>query len=183
MKEIKTDTIYSVRHMKRFQNTLKFMNDLDIKSSKILNLGPRNPLSDILKKNDYDIIDTGVNQDLDFDYEIVKDKQFDVVIGFEILEHMVSPFPLLTSISANKLVLSVPLSLWFASAYWNENDPFDRHYHEFEPKQLKMLLNKANWKIVKEEKHVSAQFKIGVRPLLRFLSPRHYFVYCERELS
>ena len=50
MKEIKTDTIYSVRHMKRFQNTLKFMNDLDIKSSKILNLGPRNPLSDILKK-------------------------------------------------------------------------------------------------------------------------------------
>lgn len=46
-----------------------------------------------------------------------------------------------------------------------------------------MLLNKANWKIIKEEKHVSAKFKIGVRPLLRFFSPRHYFVYCERELN
>lgn len=102
--------------MKRFQKTLKFINNLDIKSSKILNFGPSNPLSDFLKNNDFDIVDTGINQDLDFDYEIVKDKQFDVVIGFEILEHMVSPFPLLNSISANKLVLSVPLSLWFASA-------------------------------------------------------------------
>lgn len=183
MKEIHTNNVYTKTHFKRFSRTLEFMADLDIKSYKILNLGPKNPLSDFLVKHGYNISNTKVNQDLDFDFEIVKSQQFDVVIGFEILEHLVSPFPLLNSISANKLVLSVPLSLWFAKAYWNDNDPYDRHYHEFEPKQLKMLLNKANWKIMKEQKHVSAGFKIGIRPLLRMFTPRHYFVYCERELN
>ena len=182
MKEIKSDSEYSKTHLKRFQETLEFMAELDLKSLKILNLGPNNPLSNLLEKNGYDITNTDKNQDLDFDFKIVQDQQFDVVIGFEILEHLVSPFPLLNSISADKLVLSVPLSLWFAKAYWSENDPYDRHYHEFEPRQLQMLLNKANWNVVKEQKHVSATFKIGLRPLLRMFTPRYYFVYCEREL-
>ena len=183
MKEINFDSGYCKTHMKRFYKTLEFMADLDLKHLKILNLGPMNPLSDLLKKNGYDITNTNKNQDLDLDFKIVQDQQFDVVIGFEILEHLVSPFPLLNSISANYLVLSVPLSLWFTKSYWNENDPYDRHYHEFEPRQLKMLLNKANWKVVKEEKHVSVTRKIGVRPLLRLFTPRYYYVYCERELN
>jgi hypothetical protein len=181
MKEIETKSTYSKTHLKRFHNTLEFMDDLNLNSLKTLNLGPKNPLSDLLIEKGYDITNTKANQDLDLDFEVVKDPSFDVVIGFEILEHLVSPFPLLNSISANKLVLSVPLSLWFASAYWNENDPYDRHYHEFEPKQLKMLLNKANWKIVKEQKHISSpNFKVGVRPFLRMFTPRYYFVYCEK---
>ena len=179
MKEISSDS-YLKHASKRFQTTIAFMSDLDLKSANILNLGPSNPLSDLLRKEGYNITDTAVNQDLDLEYEIVKDSKFDAVVGFEILEHMVSPFPLLKSIACSKLVISVPLLLWFASAYWNENDPYDRHYHEFEPRQLKMLLNKAGWNIVKEEKHISAVNKIGIRPLLRQFTPRHYFVYCER---
>jgi len=156
------------------------MEDLDLKSSKILNLGPNNPLSELLEKEGYSISNTKKNQDLDLEYDVVKNTEFEAVVGFEILEHMVSPFPLLNSIAAKKLVLSVPLSLWFSSAYWNENDPYDRHYHEFEPRQLKMLLNKAGWKVVKEEKHANPAKKIGIRPILRLFTPRHYFVYCER---
>lgn len=181
MKKIEVNGVYNKSHLKRFIKTLDFMADLDLRSSNILNLGPDNPLSDFLIEHGYNITNTKVNQDLDLDFEIVKDPRFDVVMGFEILEHLVSPFPLLNSIAANKLVLSVPLSLWFASAYWNENDPYDRHYHEFEPRQLKMLLNKANWKIIKDQKHISATSNIGLRPLLRMFTPRHYFVYCERE--
>lgn len=180
MKEIKSGSVYAKNHKKRFDRTLDFMADLDLKSLKILNLGPCNPLSDLLKDRGYDITNTQKNQDLDLDFEVVKNKQFDVVVGFEILEHLVSPFPLLNSISANKLVLSVPLSLWFSKAYWNENDPYDRHYHEFEPRQLRMLLEKSNWKIIKEIKHTNYTNKIGIRPLLRMFTPRHYFVYCER---
>lgn len=180
MREIKTNSTYSKTHVKRFHKTLEFMADLDLKSSKILNLGPKNPLSDFLEENGYDITNTNEGQDLDFDFEIVKDQSFDVVIGFEILEHLVSPFPLLHSISAKRLVLSVPLSLWFSKAYWNEYDIYDRHYHEFEPKQLEMLLNKAGWEIIKEKKYTSPSKKIGIRPLLRWFTPRHYFVYCER---
>ena len=104
-----------------------------------------------------------------------------MVTAFEIFEHMVSPFPLLRAISAKKLVASVPLKLWFTNAYWNNNDPFDKHYHEFEPKQFDLLLNKAGWRIIKSEKWVSKTSQIGVRPLLRRFVPRYYIVYCERE--
>ena len=180
MREVQSSGTHNKSLITRFKRTLDFMEDLDLRSSNILNLGPKNPLSDFLIENGYKITNTKVNQDLDLDFEIVKSKEFDVVVGFEILEHLVSPFPLLKAIGAKKLVLSVPLSLWFAKAYWNKNDPYDRHYHEFEPRQLRMLLNKANWKIVKEQKYTSLVHKIGVRPLLRMITPRYYFVYCER---
>lgn len=182
MKEIQSNSLYAATHQKRFQITLEFIADLNLKSAKILNLGPNNPLSELLINNGYDITNTNPDQDLDTDFEIVKNTDFNAVFGFEIIEHMVSPFPMLKSISANKMVLSVPLSLWFAKAYWNENDPYDRHYHEFEDRQLKMLLEKAGWKIRKEKKYISSSFKPGIRPLLRMFTPRHYFVYCEREL-
>lgn len=181
MKEVSTTELYLKNHSRRFQKTIHFIESLNLKSSNILNLGPDNPLSELLENEGYIISNTEKEQDLDLDYEIVKNTDFDVVVGFEILEHMVSPFPLLKNIAAKKMVLSVPLSLWFSSAYWNENDPYDRHYHEFEPRQLKMLLNKAGWKIIKEEKHVNYAKKIGIRPILRMFTPRHYFVYCERD--
>ncbi|MEZ4906068.1 MAG: hypothetical protein R2771_00065 [Saprospiraceae bacterium] len=44
------------------------MADLDLKSSKILNLGLKNPLSDFLEENGYDITNTNEGQDLDFDF-------------------------------------------------------------------------------------------------------------------
>ncbi len=156
------------------------MADLDLKSASILNLGPDNPLSDLLIANGYSVTNTAPGLDLDLDYDVVKDGTYSAVIGFEILEHLVSPFPLLQHIAGNKLVLSVPLSLWFAPAYWNESDPYDRHYHEFEPRQLKMLLEKAGWKVKKEAKFTNPSGKIGLRPILRAITPRHYFVYCER---
>lgn len=180
MKIVEPTVDYNHSHEKRFLNTLNFMDELDLKASKILNLGPDNPLSDFLIGKGYNITNTQVNQDLDLDFSIVEDESFDVVVGFEILEHLVSPFPLLRSVAAKKLILSVPLALWFSKAYWNEKDPYDRHYHEFEPRQLKMLLNKANWDIVKDVKYTNPTKKIGFRPLLRRVTPRYYFVYCER---
>ena len=180
MKEIPIEGKYSKDHLKRFRKTLEFMDSLDLRSANILNLGPDNPLSELLVREGYQITNTAVGQDLDLDFDIVKDPAFDAVVGFEILEHMVSPFPLLRAISAKKLFVSVPLSLWFAPAYWNEDDPYDCHYHEFETKQFRMLLEKAGWKVVREEKYVFASFSLGIRPLLRLITPSHYFVYCER---
>lgn len=180
MRKIENNSKYAKSHEIRFKNTLDFLSDLNIESSNILNLGPDNPLSYFLKQRGYKITNTDENQDLDVDYEIVKYNKYDVVVGFEILEHLVSPFPLLKSITAKKLVISVPLSLWFAETYWNENDPYDRHYHEFEPRQLEMLLNKAGWKIIKEKKFISKSKSLGFRYFLRLIYPRYYFVYCER---
>lgn len=181
MKKIDVNSTYAKKHKRRFDLTMEFIEDLNLKNETILNLGPDNPFSEYLRQSGFTITDTKIGQDLDLDFDVVSNPKFSAVLGFEILEHLVSPFPLLKSITAEKLVLSVPLSLWFSKAYWNEDDPYDRHYHEFEPRQLEMLLNKAGWVIKKEAKHTATDsFKFGIRPVLRMITPRYYFVYCER---
>ncbi|RLD89414.1 MAG: methyltransferase [Bacteroidetes bacterium] len=180
MTEIVFNEEYKKRHLERINRTLKFVDNVILSTDKVLDLGPVNSLSKLLISQGFNITNTPKGIDLDLSFDIVKE-DFDVVTAFEIFEHMVSPFPLLRAISAKKLVASVPLKLWFTNAYWNNNDPFDKHYHEFEPKQFDLLLNKAGWRIIKSEKWVSKTSQIGVRPLLRRFVPRYYIVYCERE--
>ncbi len=181
MKKINPNEIYAKKHDLRYRKTYAFIRKHIDNSDLILDLGPPNPFSEMLSDMGFDIYNTNENQDLDFDYDIVKDEKFTVVTAFEIMEHLVSPFPLIKEIKAKKLFISVPLNLWFASAYWSETDPYDRHYHEFEPKQLQMLVNKAGWTIHDEDKWISPTgFKIGFRPILRRFYPRHYIVFCKR---
>lgn len=181
MKSIEVQSDYHARHQLRFNRTLDFIREAGITSEKILDLGPPNPLSDLLLQQGFNVTNTLPNQDLDEDFSIVEDTGFEVVTAFEILEHMVSPYPLLKSIAARKLIISVPLSMWFARAYWSETDPYDRHYHEFEPRQIVMLLEKAGWKVVKEKKYTSYDLKPAIRTIFRMITPRHYFLYCIRE--
>lgn len=148
------------------------------RSSTILDLGPANPLSHLLAQDYLSVDNTGMI-DLDLDFGRLETK-VTAVTAFEILEHLVSPFPLLRDIQAPKLFASVPLNLWFAKAYWNENEEWDRHYHEFEPRQFDMLLNKAGWKIKDSVKWKAYDNSIGFRPLLRRFVDRYYLVYCER---
>jgi hypothetical protein len=103
-----------------------------------------------------------------------------VVTAIEILEHLISPLQVLTSLPAKKLVATIPLRLWFAPAYKSKTDPWDRHYHEFEDWQFDWLLEKAGWKIINRKKWVSPSNKIGFRPFLRNITPRFYAVYAER---
>lgn len=174
------DFNYSKNHQVRFKKTLSFLEGIINEQDKILDLGPPNPFSKLLRSKGYQVENTPEKLDLDLDYEQVLDNSYDVVTAFELIEHLVSPFPLLQNIKSPKLIASVPLKMWFAKAYWNENDPFDRHYHEFESRQFDMLLNKAGWKIKKAEKWISRSKKIGIRPILRRFTPRYYIVYCQR---
>lgn len=164
----------------RFDKTIRFLKANIKQESTILDLGIKNPLSDLMIESGYKVTNTKLGQDLDINYEVVREN-YDVVTAFEIFEHMVSPFTLLQAISAPVLVASVPLRLWFAEAYWNESEEWDRHYHEFEPRQFDMLLNKAGWKIKASEKWKSFDNSIGLRPFLRRITDRYYIVYCERQ--
>ena len=174
---------YSLNHDKRFQRTLSFMKDIITREDYILDLGPENPFSAILKEEGYRVDNTPQGIDLDLDYGMVNEDKYTVITAFEIFEHMVSPFPLLRSAHAGKLFASVPLRLWFSNAYWNEDDPYDRHYHEFEARQFDMLLEKAGWKIKKSDRWKNRSGSFGIRPMLRNITPRHYIVYCERSLD
>lgn len=164
----------------RFDATIEFVDSYVDKKEKILDLGVVNSLSNKLRDSGFKVNNTK-GEDLDLDVSAVETDEYDVVTSFEIFEHMLCPFTLLRNIKAKKMIVSVPLKLWFASAYWNKNDDRDRHYHEFEPKQLDMLLDKAGWKIVYSEKWINFSYKIGLRPILRRFYPRFYVLYCERK--
>ena len=165
---------------KRYKHTLKFLKNHITTEEKILDLGVENPFSDILKKEGYIVANTK-GEDLDLNTEAVKTQEYDVVTAFEIFEHLVSPFNVLQDIKAKKLVASVPLKLWFASAYRSKTDERDRHYHEFEDWQFDWLLEKAGWKIKKREKFTNPVKKVGIRPILRRFTPRYYLVYAEKK--
>ena len=164
---------------KRYKHTFRFLNEVITKDEKILDLGVPNPFSEILTKEGFNVTNTK-GEDLDLETNIVKTEEFDVVTAFEIFEHLVSPFNVLKDIQAKKLVASIPLKLWFASAYRSKTDKWDRHYHEFEDWQFDWLLEKAGWRIVKSIKFTNPVKKIGIRPILRRVTPRYYLVYAER---
>lgn len=164
---------------KRYRITFEFLSTKIRKDEKILDLGVTNPFSDLLAKQGYSITNTA-GEDLDLDTSAVQSSNFDVVTAFEIFEHLVAPFNVLNDIKAKKLVASVPLKLWFASAYQSKTDERDRHYHEFEDWQFDWLLEKSGWIIKDRMQFTNPVNKIGFRPLLRRITPRYYLVYAER---
>ena len=165
---------------KRYKHTLDFVNEHIEKTSTILDLGVENPFSDILKNNGYTVENTS-GEDLDLDTSTVQSSSADVVTAFEIFEHLLSPFTVLQTIKSKKLVASVPLNLWFARAYRSSTDKWDRHFHEFEDWQFDWLLEKAGWTIKARKKWTNPVNKIGLRPILRLITPRYYIVYAERD--
>ena len=164
---------------KRFKHTLQFLEKHISKSETILDLGVTNPFSEIMQKHGY-VVENTLGEDLDLNTSTIKNSKATVITAFEIFEHLLSPFTVLQAIKTDKLVASVPLKLWFSSAYRSKTDMLDRHYHEFEDWQFDWLLEKAGWKIIDREKWTNPTKKFGIRPLLRWFTPRYYIVYAER---
>lgn len=165
----------------RYDKTLDFIKKNAPDASTILDLGTPNSFSKIMEDRGFQVYNTS-GQDLDFDYETLKEfKDIELVTALEIFEHLLNPLLVLKNLPADKLVASVPLSLWFAKAYRSKTDPWDRHFHEFEDWQFDWLLEKAGWRILDSVQWCSPQDKIGLRPLLRRVTPRFYMVYAERQ--
>lgn len=167
---------------KRYRHTLNFLTAHINKAAKILDLGVDNPFSGIMREQGY-LVSNTKGEDLDLDTSSILNSDAEVVTAFEIFEHLLSPFTVLKSIKANKLVASVPLRLWFASAYKSKTDMRDRHFHEFEDWQFDWLLEKAGWNVISRKKWTNPTKKIGIRPFLRFFTPRYYIIYAERKVK
>ncbi|XMO85164.1 methyltransferase [Algibacter sp. AS12] len=164
---------------KRFKHTIEFLEKHVNNSQSILDLGVVNPFSKIMGEHGFSVENTK-GEDLDLDTSTIENSKANVVTAFEIFEHLLSPFTVLKSIQSDKLVASIPLKLWFSSAYRSKTDMLDRHYHEFEDWQFDWLLEKAGWKIIDRKKWTNPTKKIGIRPILRWFTPRYYIVYAER---
>ncbi len=166
--------------IRRFNRTRAFVQKHLPNEASLLDLGTPNSLSDFLANAGYSVQNTK-GENLDTDYHAYLNTGADCVTAFEIFEHMLAPFNILSQIHCDKLIASVPLKLWFTSAYWNTKDDWDKHYHEFEQKQFDYLLEKTGWEVKDSMRWASPDYKkIGIRPLLRYITPRYYMVYCER---
>src|SRR6056297_2707679 len=165
----------------RIDSTIQFLIENIGPNKRILDLGVPNSLGEAMKKAGFEVINTG-GEDLDVDFEKYLKMAVDCVTAFEIFEHMLAPFNILRHLEVPHLVASVPLKLWFASAYWSETDPWDRHYHEFEPKQFDMLMERTGWEIKNSAKWKNPEKKkLGIRPILRNVTDRYYIVHCQRQ--
>lgn len=163
---------------RRYDRTIGFLRATLPPPARLLDLGAPNPMARRMQEEGYTVENT--EGDLDETPEIVRGHDADAVTAFEILEHLVGPLNVLRALEAPRLFATVPLNLWFAPAYRNENDPWDRHFHEFEDWQFDWLLEKAGWEIVRREKWTNPSREIGLRPLLRRLTPRYYAVEAVR---
>lgn len=172
--------MYTTLPKKRYRHTLEFLKEVLPAPAVILDLGVRNPFSEIMEAHGYTVYNTE-GEDLDNLPEIVNKYNVDAVTAFEIFEHLLNPYTVLKTIEAKKLIASIPMRLWFASAYRSKTDMWDRHYHEFEDWQFDWLLEKSGWEAKKSLKWTSPIKKIGFRPLLRQFTPRYYAVYAERK--
>lgn len=172
--------MYNKLPQKRYENTLAFLQKHIPAPAVILDLGVRNPFSEIMEANGYTVYNTK-GEDLDLLPQVVKEHKVDVVTAFEIFEHLLAPFNVLREIEALKTVTTVPLKLWFKDAYRSKTDMWDRHYHEFEDWQYDWLLEKSGWIIKDTEKWTSPINQIGFRPILRKYTPRYYAVYAEKK--
>lgn len=130
---------------KRFKRTIQFVSKHISKDESLLDLGVKNPLSSLLIQEGYRVKNTN-GEDLDQELRAIMEENYTTVTAFEILEHLLNPYGILKNIKASKIVISVPLRLWFAPAYRSKTDIRDRHYHEFEDWQLEWLLEKTGWK-------------------------------------
>ena len=131
---------------KRFNITLEFLKKHISTSETILDLGVSNPFSKIMEENGYTVKNTK-GEDLDNNQSGLQNENYSVFTAFEIFEHLLNPYTVLENVKCNKLLISIPLRLWFSSAYRSKTDTWDRHYHEFEDWQLDWLLEKTGFKV------------------------------------
>lgn len=172
--------MYKVIPKKRYQITLDLVEQFINKEDRILDLGIENPLSNLIREKSYQVINTQ-GEDLDEEFSKLKNIDVEAVTAFEILEHLLNPYMVLKNLPGKKLLITVPLSLWFAKPYRNLNDVRDWHFHEFTDWQLDRLLEKTGWEIKFRKKWTHPSNQIGIRPLLRRFTPRYYAVYAERK--
>lgn len=172
--------MYKVYPQKRYNETLALLKQFANPTDKILDLGIKNPFSEVMIENGFDVKNTN-GDDLDYYYKDLQNYDANFVTALEILEHLVNPMEVLRNLPGDKLLASIPMRLWFSPAYRNQNDPRDVHYHEFEDWQFDMLMEKAGWTVIHRHKWTHPSNKLGIRPLLRRITPRYYAVYAERK--
>ncbi len=161
----------------RFNKTKDFLKRTIPVGRSVLDYGPASELSWLMNGWGYVVKNTATDLDL-----VHRHLGFHYQTAFEVLEHLFAPFNLLES-QYGEIVISVPLKVWYRRAHWNDKDPLDCHYHEFEIRQFNALLKRTGWTILLAETMTRPdRLRWGIRPLLRFfIWPSYYFVHIKKD--
>ena len=73
-----------------------------------------------METNGYTVINTK-GEDLDTNQNALDSENYTVFTAFEIFEHLLNPLTVLQHVKADKILISIPLRLWFSSAYRSKN--------------------------------------------------------------
>ncbi|MFQ5822873.1 MAG: methyltransferase domain-containing protein [bacterium] len=135
---------------------------------KILDIGERNPFTEILEQHfKRRIENTGL---LDLDTEKLQGS-YKTIFCFEVIEHLMNPLFFMRNCleileDESKMYISTPLR---KPEVLRDNET---HFNEYRPKELHRLFNKAGFKInrLRIVRHIPSSWLFkGIRPALRYL--------------
>lgn len=156
----------NVQTQDRFKKTLKFFENKLRPEMKILDVGNRNPLTDLLE-DIFNVTIMSTTGDLDTDFEI-PEGTYDVIIYSHTLEHQFNPLHSLLRLRDHMdqhslMYLSLPDR---GKLLWAKG-----HFHEIDAYRFGLLMERAGFEIVSKQRdkvwRSPKQYLLGVRPLLR----------------
>jgi SAM-dependent methyltransferase len=168
---------YARAARRRFRATLGSLATLQ---APVLDLGPPNALArEVQRRFGVAVEDTGMH---DLDRERLRDFRpgpYATITSFEVLEHLLNPLFVLDGCREilrpdGTLYVSVPRRNSWEWLFGKSPE----HFHEFAPDELRWLVEKAGFELVRWEEHNTSELAAGVRPLLRRLLRNLILVEC-----
>lgn len=167
----------------RYDLTLKRLpNEL---AGRALDLGIANPFTPLLQKaySQLEITNTEASLDFDIDALPFAERSFDVVFSFEVIEHLINPLWNLLECrrvlnDEGKLFMTTPVGV-FPAKMW-----LDTHFHELDAKRIKILAERAGFKLCRIERFNKSPlywWKMGlIRPTLRILLGGWFYIELQK---
>jgi SAM-dependent methyltransferase len=111
-------------------------------------------------------------------FDVGTTDEYDSVLSLEVIEHLMNPLSYLSMCEAvlkesGKLYLTTPIPLYPPRWFW-----YHQHFHELTKDRLYALLEEAGFKVVEYQK--IRRFRLGVRPLIRWIFGNWHYVVAER---
>jgi hypothetical protein len=166
--QVKPATLKDWETARRYKYTADFMHKSGVKQASVtLSLGGWSPL-DAKIADKFGLITLFAIDNLDSGILMEDDSNFDCILCFEVLEHLMNP---LIAMQSMRLLCHDDTSVFISfphrpSQFWS-----DQHFHEYDESRFLHLVDCSGFEVVSHEKrtfyHHPLFYFTGFRPFLR----------------